>query len=428
MKKTAKILALILAVTIFSAAAVLPASAFENVIIFPDVPQNAWYADDLYKLTYYGIINGMDDGNFHPNDTVTRGQFIKMIGSATEGLYMTDWSDSKHWSQPYWTALNEAGVLEIIESSGDANNPVQTAYPLVSLSWSELEKPISRYEMAFIINNMLYMVCFENKMKLASDTDSYANHIADYDTMDMSYRAAVEQAYSKGILTGYEDTSFVGSGYLTRAEAATVIYRYLDATARETQSFSVEAEREVIPDPDFVSFAFQYRSMTNEQRRIALFGNANKTYFTSASDAQGYMVSIQVPIWKLNESTGAKYSSTAWLTVHKLVAKEVTAIFNEIYNSPEKFPIKAVGGARFSDTLRHSWGCAIDINPNENYYLSYRTGQRVGTLWLPGENPYSITPNGSVVTAFARYGWGWGGQGWTSGVDYMHFSILSSGG
>lgn len=275
---------------------------------------------------------------------------------------------------------------------------------------------------------MLYMVDYEKSMKLANENDSYSNYIADYDSMDKIYQAAVVQAYSKGILTGYEDSSFQGERYLTRAEAVAVAERFMFATARKTQSFAVEEEREPVSDPDFVSFAFQYRNMSTAQRRTALFGNANKTYFTSASDAQGYMVSIQVPIWKLNESTGAKYSSTAWLTVHKLVAKEVTAIFNEIYNSPEKFPIKAVGGARFSDTLRHSWGCAIDINPNENYYLSYRTGQRVGTLWLPGENPYSITPNGSVVTAFARYGWGWGGQGWTSGVDYMHFSILSSGG
>lgn len=52
-----------------------------------------------------------------------------------------------------------------------------------------------------------------------------------------------------------------------------------------------------------------------------------------------------------------------------------------------------------------------------------------GSGWWPGENPYSITATGSVVAAFARYGWGWGGQGYSSGYyDYMHFSILPSGG
>ncbi|MBQ3051161.1 MAG: M15 family metallopeptidase, partial [Clostridia bacterium] len=111
------------------------------------------------------------------------------------------------------------------------------------------------------------------------------------------------------------------------------------------------------------------------------------------------------------------------------------AIFEEIYNDPEQFPIHSIGGARFSDTLRHSWGCAIDINPVENYYIHYASGSQVGTCcwenvsqypWI--DSRYCITPNGSVVRAFAKYGWGWGGQGWSTAADYMHFSILASGG
>ena len=111
------------------------------------------------------------------------------------------------------------------------------------------------------------------------------------------------------------------------------------------------------------------------------------------------------------------------------MADEVKAIFEEIYNDPERFPIKALGGARYSDTLRHSWGCAIDINPTENYYINYSTGATVGSYcWKTSDSPYCIRPESSVVRAFAKYGWGWGGQGWTSAVDYMHFSILASGG
>jgi hypothetical protein len=49
-------------------------------------------------------------------------------------------------------------------------------------------------------------------------------------------------------------------------------------------------------------------------------------------------------------------------------------------------------------------------------------------------SPYSIGANSSVVRAFAKYGWGWGGQGYSlhsdgsQKYDFMHFSILSSGG
>lgn len=431
MKKTkviAVIIALLLTASIFSQ---VPAAAFGDVIDFPDVDSGEWYSKYVDTLTYLEIINGKDDGLFHPNDTVTRGEFIKMIMCATEGLCMTSNDKSIHWAQPYWTALNDSGVLEMIETD---ENMAQRAFPFISLDTKQLDKPISRYEMAFLINNLVYLVGYEKKMGLAVSDDSYANYIKDYGSLDMSYRAAVEQVYSKGVLTGYDDTSFKGDNNLKRSEAAAVIYRYLIHKDRKVQSFAVEQEREEIEDSSFVSFANRYHSMSTTERRIALFGNANKSYFTSAADAGSYIVPVVVKTWDIN-SSGNKYTRTWKLYVNKVVAKEVQLLFNDIYNDPEKFPIHALGGARYTDTLRHSWGCAIDINPVENYYVSYRTGQQVGTCCYknvsqhPNINSnYCITPNGSVVRAFAKYGWGWGGQGWTSGVDYMHFSILASGG
>ena len=53
---------------------------------------------------------------------------------------------------------------------------------------------------------------------------------------------------------------------------------------------------------------------------------------------------------------------------------------------------------------------------------------------LNGPSPCSIAAGGSVVKAFSDYGWGWGGQGYsvrkdnTQKFDYMHFSIMASGG
>ena len=118
---------------------------------------------------------------------------------------------------------------------------------------------------------------------------------------------------------------------------------------------------------------------------------------------------------------------------------EVKAIFEEIYNDPEQFPIHALGGARYTDTLRHAWGCAIDINPVENYYCYTTTTPYTAitgtTCFKYSDSPYCITPDSSVVRAFAKYGWGWGGgdadnnySGWNTTADYMHFSILASGG
>ncbi|MBE7018127.1 MAG: S-layer homology domain-containing protein [Ruminococcaceae bacterium] len=189
------------------------------------------------------------------------------------------------------------------------------------------------------------------------------------------------------------------------------------------------------------------------QAKTLLFGNANKSYFSSAAEAAPYMTDVAVPIWTMDKS-GNRYSATAYITVNKILANEVKSIFNQIYNDPEKFPIYggwSVGGARFTDTMRHSWGAAIDINALYNAECNLKSGYlkvTCGYGWWPvghadstfagsmtEQSYYSIgkVPGEygySVVKAFADHGWGWGGNGWSGGLsfDYMHFSILPSGG
>ena len=416
MKKRLKtIVVLLLSVAILSQ---LPISAAASGMSFTDVPQNAWYLNDLNKLTSIGVINGNTDGTFKPDNTLTRGEFIKMLCTVAE-----IWTDKKpkniHWAESYWNALNDSGLLEV--STG--YNSSGTLFPCTAKA---LDTPITRYEAAFLINSVLYMVFYENPMVLKDANDSFANHIGDYNGMDPGYRAAVEQCYAKGILMGDASGYFWGASNLTRAQAVAVITRYAWGAERVKVDWAVE--KEVVYDTSFTSFAIQYRSMTNAERRQALFGNPNKAYFTSKDNTGTHIVTVQVKTWDIDKN-GGKYTRTWSLQVNSVVAREVKAIFEYIYNSPEKFPIHALGGFRTSDTMRHSWGCAIDINPTENYYINYKTGQTVGSYcYKNGTSPYCITPNSSVVKAFATYGWGWGGQGWSTAADYMHFSILASGG
>lgn len=426
MKKLHKLLLAAAIVTLTLCALILPASALRmDDANFPDVSKSDWYYEDLNLLYKFEIIQGSNDGLFHPDDSLKRSEFIKMLATY-EGLYTQTADKGIHWSEVYWNILNESGVLE---TQGMSNGQI-VVKPLFNLSFSALEQPVTRYEMSMLINNMLYSVYCENTVKLAN-ADKV---IADYTTLDPNYRNPVEQVYGKGIIAGYTDGSFQGNNQLRRCEAVAVIARLFWGSKR----LEVKNVEEVIPaEPapsDFESFAFRYRNMSVEQRRIELFGDPNKTHFTSPGDAANHIVEVTVPIWKMR-SNGEKYASTAYLQVHYLVADEIRLIFDEIFNDPERFPINAIGGARYTDALRHSWGCAIDINPNENYYLHYASGQKTGTccwenahLYPNIDSRYCITPDSSVVRAFAKYGWGWGGQGWSSGADYMHFSILASGG
>ena len=141
---------------------------------------------------------------------------------------------------------------------------------------------------------------------------------------------------------------------------------------------------------------------------------------TTEAEMRKYLTTITINI---NDANGNK--TTRNITVHKAVASDVQQIFGLIQASG--FRIKSVGAynwrgaAASSNRSHHSYGVAIDINPDENYMI--KNGSIVaGSFWKPGENQYSITSNGPVVRAFASKGWSWGGN-WSSSKDYMHFSL-----
>ncbi|MCL1834800.1 MAG: S-layer homology domain-containing protein [Oscillospiraceae bacterium] len=173
--------------------------------------------------------------------------------------------------------------------------------------------------------------------------------------------------------------------------------------------------------PSSLYFTFSIANYQNSNERF--FGDPDKRGFASEAEAKTFMENVTVRIWRL-QSDGSKKSGTATIEVNRGAVSDVIGIFESIYNGPERFPIKDVGGFRWgSGTSAHSKGYAIDINYNENYFVS-RNGATIyaGSFWRPGDNPYSIKPDGDVVAAFTKYGWGWGGRGWSNGFDYMHFS------
>ncbi len=428
-KPMSRVLALLLA-AVFAVGA-LPASASYSAS-FSDVSADAWYADYVSLCATYGIINGYEDGTFRPEADITRAEFMKLLATIGELVPYKAIDTSIHWAAPYWDLMNDNGVLWGLD---------------IPCTAAALDTAITRYEMCVMLSNFCSNVFSENFVEL----QNLQTAIADYSSIESKYVSSVEQAYGKGILTGYEDGTFRGNDTMTRSQAAAVVVR----TAWPDERIEVSDVNEVTgstpsTDPDTGSamdpadsFAWESRNYIDDwgnvsaEGRLILFGDASKSYFTgSEANLADYIVTVQVQTWDIN-SAGEYYTRTWNLEVNKAVAQEVVAIFEEIYASSERFPIHALGGARYTDSLRHSWGCAIDINPVENYYVNTTTWTALtgSYCYKTSDSPYCIRPDGIVVETFAKYGWGWGGgtaendyTGWNTTADYMHFSILESGG
>lgn len=217
-------------------------------------------------------------------------------------------------------------------------------------------------------------------------------------------------------------SALVNADYFVDGETYTIIAAAVYDNGRVCYSEPVSV---VYKKPKLTS---SQSSATRAAKEARVFDGGLR--YQSAEEASANMVTVSVPIWRMG-SDGTKYAAKHSLTVNKNLAEDVVAIFTEIFEDPSQFPIKDLGCYNWRNTLggaqsQHSFGTCIDINSNENYYVSASGNPLTGRLWAPYENPYSITPDGIVVRTFAKYGWLWGGNAWGEGYakDYMHMTYL----
>jgi hypothetical protein len=109
-------------------------------------------------------------------------------------------------------------------------------------------------------------------------------------------------------------------------------------------------------------------------------------------------------------SDGSKYPGQRTLYVHQAIADTVKAIFTEIFNGEEKFPIYSVCGYawRASATSENGGGLPSTLIPTKNYMITSGGDVVAGSFWDPSKSPYSIPESGDVVDSFKKYGFSLG--------------------
>ncbi|TZE81096.1 S-layer homology domain-containing protein [Calorimonas adulescens] len=168
-----------------------------NYIAFNDVIGH-WAEDEIISLKSKDIINGYEDGGFHPNYTVTRAEFSKMLSTALNlNNQDTSFRDtSSHWARGYIGALQSRGII--------------TGYPDRSF---RPDSKITREEMAAIL---------AKSINLNPESGNTFN-----DTGGSWAEGYINAAYKAGLIKGYSDGNFKPYSYATRAEAASMINNLL---------------------------------------------------------------------------------------------------------------------------------------------------------------------------------------------------------
>lgn len=112
MKNLKKVLALVLACAMVFGTVAMAGS------VYPDVADDANYAEAVKTLSALEIIKGDDQGNFNPDATITRAEMAKilctMIGSGDLATTATKFADvaDNHWASGYIAYAQQLGYID----------------------------------------------------------------------------------------------------------------------------------------------------------------------------------------------------------------------------------------------------------------------------------------------------------------------------
>ena len=227
MKKSKKLLSLLLAVLMLTA--LMPVSALAAALPFTDVPQDAWYYPVVKEAYEKGITNGVTRTTFEPNATVTREQFLVMLYRAAD--VRLDWIHQVV-SDPSDMFFSAMGFADVAKGAW-YTDAVYAAWVMevtngVDAAHFGVGQPITREQMATLAERFME-VRFHVALK---DAEHPAAAFTDADQVSDWAKDAAEAMRVSGVMQGDEQQRFCPQSNATRAEAAAVILRLVDATER----------------------------------------------------------------------------------------------------------------------------------------------------------------------------------------------------
>ncbi|MBR4720857.1 MAG: S-layer homology domain-containing protein [Clostridia bacterium] len=393
-----------------------------------DCPFTDCNNDYIVKAYSLGIVHGKTETEFCPFDSITRQEMAKILVNTLEtaGKKLTvssgkdekaysyaDFSDVASWAVLDFVKVIKYGIMSGVsetELNPNANATREQAVAIANRSVDKF-KPNAAVYAKPKLTNMENGAEVSNNLSVTWDKNNSAEEYI--------------------IIVKDEDCNLIDicTSVINQAGISTENFdkgkRYTITVAEVSDKTVFSDAVEVIYDEE--EERFQINTVSDKYRRVF----QNGTPFKTKDEADANMATVQIPVWHLKDN-GTKVASKTELVVNANLAADVVKIFTEIFEDAEQFPIKNVGGYSWRNTAmgkvsEHSYGTCIDINYDENYYCYADTGQAItGSFWKPFENPYSITPDGSVVRTFAKYGWAWGGNAWSRLHDYMHFTYLGN--
>ena len=189
---------------------------------FGDVPQSAWFFEGVRSVYERGLIEGKAADRFDPYGDLTIAETIKLAAMLHKGYHAgsVDFAPGSPWYAPY---------VDYASSNG-----------IPAGAYRNLNAAATRADFAIIISSALLdeAVTPINRVANGAIPDVFESY---------SFGQAVYRLYRAGVLGGSDSAgTFFPGRTLSRAEAATIIMRTVEANKRVSLSLAVELTPEQV--------------------------------------------------------------------------------------------------------------------------------------------------------------------------------------
>ncbi|MDO4563156.1 MAG: S-layer homology domain-containing protein [Clostridia bacterium] len=202
--------------------------------VFSDVSKSHWAFSYIGEMNQRGVIAGYPNGQYYPENYVTRAEFAKIMcvaaGLTIEEVYSTSYYDvaPDEWYAPFV----ETGRYYL---SGYLSNGISYYHP---------DDNALREDIA------VALVKLKGYSTTGADESMLKTMFTDWQSISADARKYVAAALENGLISGYDDNTFRGQDSITRAEAATLLWRaYQYGNGNKTFNDTKDEVKEITKEP-----------------------------------------------------------------------------------------------------------------------------------------------------------------------------------
>lgn len=226
---------------------------------FKDVSSSHWAESAIERWHDEGILNGDGNGNFRPEDSVTRAEFVTMLVRIFEPEAAADITSYKDVKKSAWYYDYIAKAVAFPALNGDNSSRMRP------------EEEISRQEAISIINRIV---------KISHSKNADLKQFSDYADVASWAKDDVTALVEHGYVNGYDDGTLKPKANISRAEAAKILDNLIGMIIKESGSYDlsnvkgfviVKAENVTLKNADKVDGIFALNAKVADSMKVSGF-------------------------------------------------------------------------------------------------------------------------------------------------------------